>query len=71
MKIFQPLAFAFLLTVSFAMAEEKTVYLDEMDLSKTTCGWKLTGCGGGGYLVLVSDAPVANAIKVVPCGSNN
>ncbi|MBQ6108807.1 MAG: NPCBM/NEW2 domain-containing protein, partial [Thermoguttaceae bacterium] len=42
MKIFQPLAFAFLLTVSFAMAEEKTVYLDEMDLSKTTCGWKST-----------------------------
>ncbi len=42
MKIFQPLAFAFLLTVSFAMAGEKTVYLDEMDLSKTTCGWKST-----------------------------
>jgi len=30
-------------------------------------GWKLTGCGGGGYLVLISDAPIPNAIKVVPC----
>jgi len=38
---------------------------------KSTYGWKLTGCGGGGYLVLISDAPVANAIKVLPCGSNN
>ena len=34
-------------------------------------GWKLTGCGGGGYLVLISDTPVANAIKVVPCSPNN
>ena len=34
-------------------------------------GWKLTGCGGGGYLVLVSDRPIANAIKVVPCQAAN
>ena len=30
-------------------------------------GWKITGCGGGGYLVLVSDREIPNAIKVKPC----
>ena len=34
------------------------------------CGWKLTGCGGGGYMILISDAPFQKAIKVIPCGSN-
>lgn len=27
-------------------------------------GWKLSGAGGGGYLVLVSEKPVANAIQI-------
>jgi galactokinase/mevalonate kinase-like predicted kinase len=27
-------------------------------------GWKLSGAGGGGYLVLVSDKPVENAIHI-------
>ena len=30
------------------------------------CGWKLTGCGGGGYLLLISGVSIPNAIKVVP-----
>ena len=34
-------------------------------------GWKLTGCGGGGYLILISEKPVPNAIKVVPCHLDN
>jgi len=28
-------------------------------------GWKLSGAGGGGYLVLVADAPIANGIRIV------
>jgi len=27
-------------------------------------GWKISGAGGGGYLVLVSDKPVAHATQV-------
>ena len=27
-------------------------------------GWKLSGAGGGGYLILVSEKPIANAIKI-------
>jgi len=27
-------------------------------------GWKLSGAGGGGYLILVSEKPVANTIGV-------
>jgi cytidyltransferase-like protein len=28
-------------------------------------GWKLSGAGGGGYLTLVSDKPIENAVRVV------
>ena len=35
------------------------------------CGWKLTGCGGGGYLILISETLIQNAIKVIPCHLDN
>jgi cytidyltransferase-like protein len=28
-------------------------------------GWKLSGAGGGGYLILVSDTPIENAFRVI------
>jgi galactokinase/mevalonate kinase-like predicted kinase len=31
---------------------------------KQVLGWKLSGAGGGGYLVLVSEKPVPNAIQI-------
>ncbi len=34
-------------------------------------GWKLTGCGGGGYLVLISEKEIEHSIKVVPCHLND
>lgn len=32
--------------------------------SKAAIGWKLSGAGGGGYLVLVSERPIKNAIQI-------
>ncbi|UCC52694.1 MAG: hypothetical protein JSV68_01755, partial [Anaerolineaceae bacterium] len=28
-------------------------------------GWKLSGAGGGGYLILVADKPIENAVRVI------
>jgi mevalonate kinase len=28
-------------------------------------GWKLSGAGGGGYLILVADHPIENAVRIV------
>jgi mevalonate kinase len=30
----------------------------------TALGWKLSGAGGGGYLILVSETPIENAVRV-------
>jgi len=28
-------------------------------------GWKLSGAGGGGYLILVAEKPIPGAIRVI------
>jgi mevalonate kinase len=28
-------------------------------------GWKLSGAGGGGYLILVSETPIDKALRIV------
>jgi galactokinase/mevalonate kinase-like predicted kinase len=28
-------------------------------------GWKVSGAGGGGYLILVSEKPVENAVRIL------
>jgi galactokinase/mevalonate kinase-like predicted kinase len=32
--------------------------------ARHSLGWKISGAGGGGYLVLVSDHPIENAIRI-------
>jgi mevalonate kinase len=27
-------------------------------------GWKVSGAGGGGYLILVAETPIENAVRV-------
>ena len=31
------------------------------------CGWKITGAGGGGYLVLIAEKPIMNGVRIRAC----
>ena len=49
----------FPLMMNEAVAEMIEQYKDR------ALGWKLSGAGGGGYLILVSDKPIENAIQII------
>ncbi len=34
-------------------------------------GWKLSGAGGGGYLILVADQPIKNAVRIIARREND
>jgi cytidyltransferase-like protein len=45
------------------MNERVAAIIDEY--RNSTLGWKLSGAGGGGYMVLVSEEPIPGAVRVV------
>jgi cytidyltransferase-like protein len=46
------------------MMNERVAELIE-EYSSQALGWKLSGAGGGGYLILVSDQPIRDAVRVL------
>ena len=45
------------------MNERVAALIDEY--RDSALGWKLSGAGGGGYLVLVSEKPIPGAVRVL------
>jgi mevalonate kinase len=50
-----------------AMAQNGIKYAIE-EFNAITCGCKVTGAGGGSYLVIASEKPIGNGIQITPCG---
>lgn len=45
------------------MVDQEIMDIIETYKTKAT-GWKLSGAGGGGYIILVSESPIENSIKI-------
>ena len=37
------------------------------EYSDKAYGWKISGAGGGGYLILIGDQDIPNAIRIRAC----
>lgn len=48
----------------FPLMKSPAVHDTIEQYSQNALGWKLAGAGGGGYLALISDRPVQNAIRI-------
>ena len=48
-----------------SMATEELISMREKYADRI-CGCKMTGAGGGGYMILISDQPVENTLQIVP-----
>ena len=48
-----------------AMATEEILSMRKKYRNQV-CGCKMTGTGGGGYMILISEKPVPNALQIVP-----
>ena len=51
-------------TAMFPNMVDAEIMKDIHSYRNKALGWKLSGAGGGGYIILVSDKPVANAFKI-------
>ncbi|MDR2920592.1 MAG: adenylyltransferase/cytidyltransferase family protein [Tannerella sp.] len=45
------------------MVSSEILYVLE-EYKTSVCGWKMSGAGGGGYLVFISERPITNAIQI-------
>ena len=48
-----------------AMATEEILAMRKKYQSQI-CGCKMTGSGGGGYMILIAEKPVPNALQIIP-----
>lgn len=54
----------------FPLIETDEVFEARNKLRSSVYGSKLTGAGGGGYLIVIADTPPENALQIEPVGLN-